>query len=464
MERVLVPPRIRVWTKDGWYIYFDPYNFVWVRVNESGRLLLELFRKYMTTSQVVDHVANKFSLPREKAEEGVKAFIDTVVNSGFLHLDEYRERDRYTFPQLDFPHDIYVHLTNNCNLKCPYCYNKTDRENKIQLEKVGLVAPTMSTDEFKYLISRLIECGVRRILFTGGEPLMRPDALELVQYARSLSETVNLEMLTNAILITDEVAEVLCKNMSAVTISLDGHEKHMHDYYRGKNTFEPTVRGIRRLVAKKKELGLARPYIAIVPALTERNIVNMKEIFEFSLDDLGANGLAPIIFQAGDHQEVNISQIPALNVYLEALDRTSEYIKNRNARIGKTEPSAPPAIAPRNHCGVGHGEISIDPGGFVYPCQSLHFDEFICGNVREYDIKAIFLESPVMKRMRSATVDSVAVCTHCDLKYLCNSGCRATAYNVYREFDAHNEIYCNYLETLAVGKMWGATHVSLSPN
>jgi radical SAM protein with 4Fe4S-binding SPASM domain len=464
MERVVVPPRIRVWTKDGWYIYFDPYNFVWVRVNESGRLLLELFRKYMTTSQVVDYVANKFSLPREKADEGVNAFIASVVKSGFLHLNEYRERDRNPFPQLDFPHDIYVHLTNNCNLKCPYCYNKTDRETKIQLEKVGLVAPTMSTDEFKRLIARLIECGVRRLLFTGGEPLMRPDALELVQYARSLSDTVNLEMLTNAILITDEVAEVLCKNMSAVTISLDGHEKHMHDYYRGKNTFEPTVRGIRRLVAKKKELGLAQPYIAIVPALTERNIVNMKEIYEFSLDDLGANGLAPIIFQAGDHQEVSISQIPELNVYLEALDRTSEYLKSRNARLGKTEPSAPPAMAPRNHCGVGHGEISIDPGGFVYPCQSLHFDEFICGNVREYDIKEIFLESPVMKRMRSTTVDSVAVCTHCDLKYLCNSGCRATAYNVYREFNAHNEIYCHYLETLAVGKMWGASHVSLSPN
>ena len=464
MERVVVPPRIRVWAKDGWYIYFDPYNFVWVRVNESGRLLLELFRKYMTTSQVVEYVANKFNLPREKAEEGVKTFIGSVVNAGFLHLNDYRERDRYIFPQLDFPHDIYVHLTNNCNLKCPYCYNKTDRETKIKLEKVGMVAPTMSTDEFKRLIARLIECGVHRILFTGGEPLMRPDALELIQFARSLSETVNLELLTNAILITDEVAEVLCKNMSSVTISLDGHEKHMHEYYRGKNTFEPTVRGIRRLVAKKKELGLAQPYIAIVPALTERNIINMKEIFEYSLDDLGANGLAPIIFQAGDHQEVNISQIPALDVYLEAMDRTSEYLKSRNVRNGNTGPADAPAIAPRNHCGVGHGEISIDPGGFVYPCQSLHFDEFICGNVREYDIKAIFNESPVMKRMRSTTVDSVAVCTHCDLKYLCNSGCRATAYNVYREFNAHNEIYCNYLETLAVGRMWGTSHVSLSPN
>ncbi|HYJ87668.1 MAG TPA: radical SAM protein [Pyrinomonadaceae bacterium] len=465
MERVVVPPRIRVWSKDDWYIYFDPHNFVWVRVNESGRLLLELFRKYMTPPQIVDYIVGKFGLARDKAAEAVQAFVDSVVASGFLHHNEYRERDRSIFPQLDFPQDIYLHMTNNCNLKCPYCYNKSDRETKIKLEKIGMVAPTLNTQEFKDLIARIIDCGVHRILFTGGEPLMRPDVLELVQFARSKSETVKLEMLTNAILITDEVAEILCKNMTSVTISLDGHEKHMHEYYRGKNTFEPTVRGIRRLVAKKKELGQAhQPYICIVPALTERNIVKMKDIFEYSLDDLGASGLAPIIFQAGDHQDVNIAQIPALDVYLEAMDQTAEYLKSRAARNGKTvTPTASP-IGPRNHCGVGHGEISVDPGGFVYPCQSLHFDEFICGNVREYDIKEIFKESAVMKRMRSTTVDTIAVCSHCDLRYLCNAGCRATAYNVYREFDAHNEIYCNYLEMVAVGKMWGTSHVSLAPS
>jgi radical SAM protein with 4Fe4S-binding SPASM domain len=464
MERVVVPPRIRVWSKDGWYIYFDPHNFVWVRVNESGRLLLELFRKYLTVPQVVGRIVEQFGLPREKAEEAVTAFVNNVVGSGFLHRDEYRERDRTAFPQLGFPHDIYLHMTNDCNLKCPYCYNKGDRETKIKLEKIGMVAPTMNTEEYKALIARIIECGIGRILFTGGEPLMRPDILELIEFARSRSETVKLEILTNAILITDEVAEHLCRHMNSVTISLDGHERHIHEYYRGRNTFEPTVRGIRRLVAKKKELGLAQPYVAIVPALTDKNIVNMKEIFEYSLDDLGADGLAPIIFQAGDHQEVNITHIPALDVYLEAMDRTREYMTSRAAKQEQhAAGGGPRGVAPRNHCGVGHGEISVDPGGFVYPCQSLHFDEFVCGNVRENDIKHIFDESPVMRRVRSTTVDTIAVCSHCDLRYLCNAGCRATAYNVYREFDVHNEIYCNFLETLAVGKLWGASHASLSP-
>ncbi len=463
MNRVVVPPRIRVWSKDGWYIYYDPYNFIWVRVNESGRLLLEMFRKYLTVPQIVERIVEQYGLPREKAEEAVAAFVDNVVGAGFLHHDEYRERDRTIFPRLDFPQDIYLHLTNNCNLKCPYCYNKTDRETKIKLEKVGMVAPTMNTEEYKALIARIIECGVRRILFTGGEPLMRPDVLELIAFARSCSETVSLELLTNAILITDEVAEHLCKYMNAVTISMDGHEKHLHEHYRGRNTFEPTVRGVRRLVARKRELGQKQPYIAIVPALTDKNILNMKDIYEFSLDDLGADGLAPIIFQAGDHQEVNITQIPALDVYLEAMDKTREYMSERASRMGQQTSGGGFGVGPRNHCGVGHGEISVDPGGFVYPCQSLHFDEFICGNVREDDIKHIFDEAPVMRRVRSTTVDTIAVCSHCDLRYLCNAGCRATAYNVYREFDVHNEIYCNFLETLSVGKLWGASHVSLSP-
>ncbi|MBD0373749.1 MAG: radical SAM protein [Pyrinomonadaceae bacterium] len=463
MERVVVPPRIRVWTSGEWHIYFDPFNFVWVRVNESGRLLLEMFRRHLTVAQVVDEVVGKYGLAREKAEEAVNAFVKSVVAAGFLHLDEYKEKERSVFPQLDFPHDIYLHMTNNCNLKCPYCYNKTDRETKIKLEKVGLVAPTMSTDEFKHLIGRMIECGVRRILFTGGEPLMRKDIFELIEHARSLSETVHLEILTNAILINEEVATKLCRYMDTVTISLDGHERHIHEFYRGKNTFEPTLKGIRQIVAKKKALGQSKPYIATVPALTDKNIFNMKEIFEFSLDNLGVDGLAPILFQAGDHQEVSITQIPALEVYLEAAYRTRSYLTERAARLGIKPAETPAPIGPRNHCGVGHGEISIDPGGFVYPCQSLHFDEFICGNVREDDIKKIFMESLVMRRVRGTHVDTISVCTHCDLKYLCNSGCRATAYNVYRNFTAHNEIYCNYLETVAVSKMWGSSLLSLSP-
>src|SRR5690349_14646448 len=105
MERVLVPPRLRVWSEGEWHIYFDPYNFIWVRVNDSGRLLIELFRKHMTIPAAAEYVSKKFGLALDKAEEAVRRFVDSVAGSGFLHLNRYYERPRTEFLSLEFPHD-----------------------------------------------------------------------------------------------------------------------------------------------------------------------------------------------------------------------------------------------------------------------------------------------------------------------------------------------------------------------
>ena len=464
MERIIVPPRLRIWSENGWHIYFDPYNFVWAKVNDSGRLLLEEFRKHRTAADVANTVSERYKLMAGQASEIIDAFVSKLVGEGFLHRDVYRERDRAEFAKLDFPAVLYLHMTNKCNLKCPYCYNKTDRETKIKLERLGLVDPILSTQEYKDLIARAIESGARQLIFTGGEALMRPDVMELVEFARQKSSTIKLEMLTNATKIDDDVASQMCKWLDGVTISLDGHEKHIHEFYRGKHTFEPTVRGIKCLVKRRLELRAKKPHICLVPVLTERNIINLKEIFEFSLEELGADNLAPVLFQAGDHQQVSINQIPTMDVYKQEASRLSNYLDHFTGGGSQTGEGSAESLVARNHCGAGHGEISVDPSGFVYPCQSLHYPEFISGNVREMDIQEIYNTSAVLRRQRGTTVETLAVCSHCDVRYLCNGGCRATAYNVYREMNAHNEIYCNYLELMAVGKLWGKTHVSSSPN
>jgi radical SAM protein with 4Fe4S-binding SPASM domain len=482
MQRFVTPPRMRVFQQKEWYLYFDPANFAWTRVNESGRYILELLRRHWTTSQIAARVSSEFGIPPADAARAVRAFVDNLEVVGFLHRDEYRERERPYLDERQFPAHIYLHMTNACNLKCPYCYNKDDREWKLALEKQERIAPTLTTEEYKHLITRLVEEGIEHIVFTGGEPLMRADVLELAEHARQLGGPhVSLEMLTNGILLKGDTVRRVCELFDTVTISLDGHERHLHEHFRGPNTFAPTVAGVRRLVEMRRQLGQSRPYIAIVPALTDRNIGFMKEIFQFALDDLGANDLAPILFQAGDHQELSLQQIPVLDVFMREAFRTGDYMLERRARLDAEReaqglPHAPkrkpPTLVPRRDCGVGNGEISMDPSGMVYPCQSLHFDEFQCGNVRQQDIKEIFQTSPVMRRVRGIKVHDLAVCGHCDLRELCNAGCRATAYNVYRDLEAHNEIYCRHLETIAVGRMWSASdlplheavEISCSPN
>lgn len=468
LQRIVTPPRMRVWDRGEWFLYFDPANFIWTRVNSSGRYLLELLRKHWTPPQIAARVSREFGLPLADAEGAVKAFTDNLVALGFLHVDEYRPRERNHPGDRQFPAAAYLHMTNSCNLKCPYCYNKDDRTYKMQRE--DQFAPVLSTEEYKHLITRLVEEGIDRLFFTGGEPLMRPDTLELAAHARALNPNVGLELLTNGILIKGDRVRRICELFDAVTISLDGHEKHIHEHFRGRNTYAPTIAGVRRLVRMKREMGQETPSVALVPALTNLNIGFFKEIVEFVLDDLDGNGLAPIIFQAGDHQEVSLQQIPKIDVYRGEVERTKEYLAQRRARKEREReeqglpvpprPKPRPAV-PRDQCGFGHAEISVDPSGVVYPCQSLQFDEFACGNVRDRDVKDIFLNSPILQRARGTRVQTLEVCRHCDLRDLCNGGCRATAYNVYRDLNAHNEIYCRHLEYLAVENLWGSSDLAV---
>ncbi len=89
MERIVVPPRLRTWSEDGWHIYFDPYNFIWTRVNDSGKFLLEEFRKYRTIPDIIINVSERYKIPTERADEIIKKFVDNLIGEGFLHRDAY---------------------------------------------------------------------------------------------------------------------------------------------------------------------------------------------------------------------------------------------------------------------------------------------------------------------------------------------------------------------------------------
>jgi len=451
-QRILMAPRVRVWAKGDWRLYFDPYNFSWTNVNENGHYVLNLIRQHYSFHEVVNMIARDFSMSSDSATEALIGFVEPLVESGFLHWAEYREKRDLAFPKLAFPNVVYLHMTNRCNLKCPYCYNKEDRETKLRQARELEINPELTTEQYKRLIKEIVDGGSYQVFFTGGEPLLRSDTLDLIDYARSLSKTLFIEVLTNAIRIDEEVARRLCRSVNVVTISLDGHEQHLHEFYRGKHTFGPTIDGIRTLLKVRSDLKQTTPTVCTVPVITQQSIPYMQEIFQFALDDLGVDLLAPILFQPGDHQELSLSQIPEHELYVRKSAEIVEFLKKRSTSDAWTQFGNQP-VPPREHCGVGNGEISIDPHGQVYPCQSLHFPEFICGDTRTTALKEIFLTSKVMLKVRGTTVDQLAVCTHCDLKNLCNGGCRANAYNVYRTFDAHNEIYCQHLETIAVNRI-----------
>ena len=130
---------------------------------------------------------------------------------------------------------VVWNMTRRCNLKCIHCYsNSADIEYPDEL----------TTEEGKKLIDDLAQFGSPVIFFSGGEPLLRKDLLELAQYATD--KGMRAVISTNGTLITKEIAAKLQKvGLSYVGVSLDGLEK-THDRFRGKKgAFAAAIEGIR---------------------------------------------------------------------------------------------------------------------------------------------------------------------------------------------------------------------------
>jgi len=158
---------------------------------------------------------------------------------------------------------VVWNMTRRCNLKCMHCYSASaDMEYPDEL----------TTDEGKTLIDDLAAFGAPVILFSGGEPLMRRDLLELAQYAAD--KGMRAVISTNGTLITKDIAAQLRKiNLSYVGVSLDGLEK-THDRFRGaKGAFAKAMEGIRNC----REAGIK---VGIRFTVNKRNLADVPAMFD----------------------------------------------------------------------------------------------------------------------------------------------------------------------------------------
>ena len=155
-------------------------------------------------------------------------------------------------------------VTRTCNLRCIHCYTDSDAKK---------YSGELTTEEGKTLIRDLADFAVPALLFSGGEPLARPDLFDLVEHARSLGIRPTLS--TNGTLITDDTARQIKRaGFTYVGISLDGIGE-INDRFRGVGgAFDRAVRGFKACVGVGQRVGLRL-------TLTRHNFANLHGIFDF---------------------------------------------------------------------------------------------------------------------------------------------------------------------------------------
>ncbi len=159
---------------------------------------------------------------------------------------------------------VVWNVTRRCNLKCVHCYSSSQN-----IKYSG----ELTTKEGKVLISDLAAFGCPVILFSGGEPLIREDLPELVQFA--VNNGIRAVISTNGTLITEEKARIFAGiGLSYMGVSLDGTGE-IHDRFRGvKGAFDAAVRGIRNC----QDAGIK---VGVRFTITGENSAEIPAIFDF---------------------------------------------------------------------------------------------------------------------------------------------------------------------------------------
>lgn len=332
--------------------------------------------------------------------------------------------------------------TKTCNLKCRHCYMSSDNK-KYQNE--------LTTQEAKSFIDDLADFHVPVLLFSGGEPLIRPDFFELAEYAQA--KGVRPTLSTNGTLITREVAQRIKDiGVGYVGISLDGLQE-VNDQFRGvEGAFQKAMEGIQNCVAVGQRVGLRF-------TINHHNIQELENIFDFiereninrvcfyhlvysgrgtamKNQDVTAEesrrAMDIIIRRTKDFEDRGLEKeiltvdnhCDGVYMYLKALaegnDQQAAQIKKYISMNGG------------NRSGIAFGEV--DPFGYVHPDQFTQHHTF--GNVRDRKFSEIWQDtsSPIMAGLKDRKPLLKGRCSQCRFLENCNGNFRTRAEAVTGDF------------------------------
>jgi len=231
----------------------------------------------------------------------------------------------------------------------------------------------MTTDEFNRLWPEMVALRPQKVVFTGGEPLLRPDILDLLRGLRDAdSEHHVLRCLnTNGHLVTPELAHELVGLADEVRVSLDAMPER-NDAIRGKGNFEAAVRALECYYAVGFE-----PKVLIT--VTSHSLPDLEELLCFlikkKITRINLNNFRPIGRGKG-HREWQTEPKEIQTAVKRAWERCCP------------EQLLPPELPKpevHQHCGVGQF-LNIFPNGDVFPCHVLTDQEFRLGNAREQSL------------------------------------------------------------------------------
>jgi len=399
-------------TKNGQVVYMNKENGFWVNLGQKGQKAITLLNRNsgLYIKDFVNQAAEKNIEEIDMYYQLIKICLDKNVLMIRTGEDYCWKPQPMRIKDMNLA-EITWSLAGHCNLSCRHCYTTDNLHSKIKYD-----------NELEDCILENIKSFCVGVTITGGEPFSHPRILYFIKELAPLMK--NLTILTNGTLINEETADTLSKYPHIkVQISLDGSSKELHEYYRGKGSYENTLKAVKFL----KERGV-NVILSMVPM--KSNIEDLENLIRLA-ETLGIKSLHfPLFQELGNGKDNKESLSPDMTKLCRFFNETMHKMAegrmfNGHNYLMKKSLLSPP-ITHFANCGVGRGAL-IDYKGDVYPCSGLYEEEFKAGNVREKDVRDIYLNSEVFTQLRTISTNDTPECAACTFKVYCSGGCRARA-------------------------------------
>ncbi len=430
-------------SREGIHLLLHPDHPIWCAVDDFGLEVARLADGSRSIEELCTEIGSRFEADVDEVRGAIERFLADLDRTGLLLAAEVSPAEPHPAPQVRVEH-LDVHVAKGCNLRCSHCavidgYTRGEQLGKVELLRV---------------IDQLAELDGASVALSGGEPLVRRDLPEILEYAAGKTHVI---LTTNGMLITEEIAALLARVGATIEISIDGSTAEIHDRIRGQGAFDATLRGIRHLAAA----GIAGS-ITFLTTITKANVDDLEGIIELA-EAVGAGFVrfSPVqpVERAADHwDEVGLTPAELRRayrfLYLE--------LGKRAVEIGGGFPGFVLDFAKGEQwCALGR-TLALDPKGDIYPCQLFQHPDYRVGNVREMSLRQATESPELLATVHTAASRKYVVeaCRECNWRNFCQGSCSAsvqwqkgTLWATDDLCDARRELYRDVVFGIAEGRV-----------
>ena len=361
------------------------------------------------------------------------------VARGQVDDDDLRARSPLRFSGAGQHAPVVIwNVCMHCNMKCPHCYAAAIAEP----------SPTdLTHEEGLALLDDLASCGVRVVIFSGGEPLLREGLLDLIRHARSLGIAPQLS--TNGVLIDEEMATRLADaGVAYVGISIDGLPDFNDDYRGLEDGHARALRGLRCAKAAGMKTGLRM-------TLSQRNVDQLQDMIDVAQSaDVDRFYVSHLVYSGRGFKVAHedLSRAEVRSALLALFERAEELAANGlgpkivtgsndsdgvlllqwiKERFGEGPgKKVHDLLLQRGGNSAGERVLDIDSRGRVHPDQ--FWRGAVLGDIREESFAKI-LEHPLREELSRRLEFLTGRCGVCSGRELCRGSHRERALAMYRD-------------------------------